>query len=66
MNEPYLGQRCHVEGQGFGTIVKLYEDKDSLETIREPITHVRVELDAGVSHWYELAQVELIETHHAG
>lgn len=58
MNEPYLGQRCHVEGQGFGTIVKI--------DTSNPVTLVRVELDAGVSHWYELSLVELIETYPAG
>ena len=56
-NEPYLGQRCHVEGKGFGTIVKIREDKNSLG---DPITWVRVELDARGSHWYELKQLELL------
>lgn len=57
MNEqqqPYLGQRCHVEGQGFGTIIAL---KDNL---------ARVELDARGSHWYEIEKLELLNTYPAG
>ncbi len=53
-NEPYLGQRCHVEGKGFGTIVKLSYD----EALRKPIA--RVELDGHASNWYELDKLELL------
>lgn len=62
---PYLGQRCaafadpeHRKMDGFGTIVDIKRDKFN--------TWVRVELDGGGSHWYELGRVELLETHHAG
>lgn len=63
MQEPYLGQRCHVEGVGFGTIVKI-EEKPSVSG--DTLTSIRVELDAGGSSWYELADVELLETYPAG
>jgi hypothetical protein len=52
---PYLGQRCHVNGVGFGTIVDLQPG------------YLRVEIDAGVARWYRLdKQVELLATYPAG
>jgi len=48
---PYLGQRCHVNGVGFGTIVNL-----------KP-RWIRAEMDAGVAGWYPLDKdVELLAT----
>jgi hypothetical protein len=58
--QPYLGQRCHVEGKGFGTIV------DIGDTLGKEHLAVRVELDAGVSHWYSIDTIELLETYPAG
>lgn len=63
--QPYLGQRCHVEGKGFGTIIKLHLDRDTNEPPSGPITEVRVELDAGGSRWYALSLVELLPTYPA-
>jgi hypothetical protein len=49
---PYLGQRCHVNGVGFGTIVDLKPGK------------IRAEMDAGVAGWYPLDKnVELLATY---
>lgn len=57
MNEqqaPYLGQRCHVEGKGFGTIVNLKFDYVLQKQI------ARVELDGHASQWYEVDKLELL------
>lgn len=52
--QPYLGQRCHVEGKGFGTILKLSRDGKTGKLL------ARVELDARGSHWYEVDTLELL------
>lgn len=57
--QPYLGQRCHVEGQGFGTIVALKVDHVTQKQI------ARVELDARGSQWYDVDQLELLPTYPA-
>ena len=51
--QPYLGQRVHVEGHGFGTIVAL-EDGSA-----------RVEIDGQASQWYSMDSVELLPTYPA-
>jgi hypothetical protein len=52
---PYLGQRCHVNGVGFGTIVDLKPGE------------IRAEMDAGVARWYPLdTNVELLATYPVG
>jgi len=56
---PYLGQRCHVEGKRFGTIVNLKFD----HVLQKQIA--RVELDAQVSNWYEVDKLELLPTYPA-
>ena len=67
MNEheprPYLGQRCHIEGVGFGTIIKIERKRSAGGDTR---MYIRVELDAGGSSWYELPDVELLDTYPAG
>jgi hypothetical protein len=55
--QPYLGQRCHVEGKDFGTIVAL---KDDLEK-----KLARVELDARGSQRFEVEKLELLPTYPA-
>jgi hypothetical protein len=61
--QPYLGQRCAVtspEWKGFGTIIALKDDP----VTRKPLA--RVELDSGGSQWYEVEQLELLQTFPAG
>lgn len=55
---PYLGQRCHIESQGFGTIIvlKLAEKNGPL---------ARVELDACGSRWFKVAELELLPSYPA-
>lgn len=50
----YLGQRCHVQNVGYGTIVVIADE------------WIRVEIDGQVSRWYAASQVEPLPTYPAG
>ena len=50
-NTPFIGQRCHVNGKGFGTIIAVNSNGQQ----------VKVRLDAGKTAWFVLPlDVELI------
>jgi hypothetical protein len=58
---PYLGQRCHVEGQGFGTIT-------AMQLVEQGLSLARVELDADRherSYWYKYGEIELVDPYPA-
>lgn len=50
---PFLGQRCHVEKKGFGTIVALSE--------LDGVPHAQVHLDGGKRPWIKVELLELLE-----
>jgi hypothetical protein len=50
-NTPFIGQRCHINGKGFGTIIAINTNGQQ----------VKVRLDAGRTAWFVLPlDVELI------
>jgi hypothetical protein len=64
--QPRLGQRCHVDGKGFGTIVKIREEYGNKDSFGKLVLYVRVKLDAQESHWYKVEQLELLPPSPAG
>jgi len=56
---PQLGQRCHVEGQGFGTILKLEFRGHN----NQP--HAYVDHDNDCMAWHLVTDLELLQTNHA-